>query len=83
MQNLKSNSSGAREVTPKVLDLLAWPFRYLNDDDVSEEGSDVEEEDAEERKTSVPPVDSDELTIAEKQTVSMRLFALVRSPLAC
>ncbi|ORY77235.1 hypothetical protein BCR35DRAFT_305524 [Leucosporidium creatinivorum] len=80
MQSLKANSTGVREVSSKLLDIIIWPFKYhtslvLSD---SEEDEDAEEEDG----SKGTPIDSDELSIADKQAVAMRLLALLSQAMA-
>jgi len=81
VQSLKTNTTGVREVSSKVLDIVVWPFRYtdslvLSDSEDEDDVSDGHGE--EEERSKGPLVDRDELPIAEKQAVSMRLLALVR-----
>lgn len=76
MQSLKANTAGVREVSSKVLDIVAWPFRFTNSL-VPFDSDEEEEDDEEEVGSKGPSVDNDDLTIAEKQAVAMRLLALV------
>lgn len=79
MQSLKANTTGVREVSSKVLDIVVWPFKHTNSLVPSDsEDEDEEDDDDEEERSTGPPVDSDELPVAEKRAVAMRLLALVR-----
>lgn len=82
VQNLKTNTVGVREVSSKVLDIVIWPFRYTTSLVLSD-SEDEDEDEEEEKRNAGPPVDSDELKLAEKRTVAMRLLALVSSKAHC